>query len=63
MAWCRFVGMTILIILFVLYAVSTVTSAVRLDEAASLAFLGVAAALIGLPAGWTIAVRRSSSER
>jgi hypothetical protein len=53
------VGIWIVTVLFALFAISAVTSAVRLDEPVALAFLGIGSVLIGLPLGWRIAVLRN----
>ena len=57
----RAIGLTIVLILVAAFMVSTFAGIV-LDRTLSLAFLGIASGLIGLPSGWQL-VRRNGNSR
>ena len=56
----RSIGLTIVIVLLVAFLISVYTGVV-LDKSLTLAFLGIASALIGLPTGWQLVRRNGSS--
>lgn len=58
---CRLLGLSIVTIIFGLFAASAVTKRVHMDEAVALSFLGIGSVLAGLPSGLSVVVSRGQS--
>ena len=53
----RAVGLTIVLVLFLFFCISTITPRVTIDRTMALSFLGIASALIGIPSGYRLVSR------
>jgi hypothetical protein len=58
---CRALGVSIITVLFAVEMISAFVASVNPDRTVALAFLGIAAALVGIPSGYRLLVSRDGS--